>query len=106
MSQVSPAELQGAVERLHECKAVLIATEPVIETLGGEAMWEVEVLHFALSGHPTADLVYAWSSPIADDTEHQIFAVLRSVPVQSARDAVRAAIAVGFRRSPPPPSSG
>jgi hypothetical protein len=86
------AELQQAVERMHDCKAVLIASEPVLETFEGQTVWEGEVHHFVLSGHPTADLAYAWSSPIEGTTKRRFFAVLRAMPVQSAQDAVRAAI--------------
>jgi hypothetical protein len=92
-----PAELQQAVERLHECKAVLIATEPVVEKFKGETVWEGEVSHFVLVGHASADLAYAWSSPIEGSTKRRFFAVLRAKPVQSASDAVRAAIVAEHR---------
>ncbi len=90
---MSPAELQEAVERLHNCKAVLIATEDVVETVEGKAIWEGEVHHFVLSGHPSADMAYAWSSPIEGSSERKFFAVLRAPPVNSAQSAVKAAIA-------------
>jgi hypothetical protein len=92
VSKVSPTELQEAVERLHDCKAVLIATEDVLETIEGKTVWEGEVHHFVLSGHPSADMAYAWSSPIEGSTERKFFAVLRAPPVNSAQSAVRAAI--------------
>jgi hypothetical protein len=65
--------------------------------LAGSVLWEGEVHHFALSGHPTADLAYAWSAPIEGSTKRRFFAVLCAMPVQSARDAVRAAIVAEHR---------
>ena len=62
LNDVSAADLQREVERQHACKAVLIATEPVTETLAGDAVWQGDVHHFVLCGHPTADMAYAWSS--------------------------------------------
>jgi hypothetical protein len=47
---------------------------------------------FALEGHPTADRAYAWSSPIDGVSKRRFFAVLHAAPVQSAQDAVRAAM--------------
>ena len=97
MPEVIPAELQQAVERMHECKARLIATKPVSETFEGKPVWEGVVHVFALDGHPTADRAYAWSSPIEGSTKRRFFAVLYAAPVQSAQDAVRAAIVAEHR---------
>ncbi len=102
MSQFAddPAELQQAVERMYECKAVHIASETVVETFEGKTVWEGEVHHFVLAGHPTADRAYAWSSPIEGSTKRRFFAVLHAAPVQSAPDAVRAAIVAEHRTKP------
>ena len=85
-------ELQQAVERMHDCKAILVGTEEVSEIFEGKPAWEGEVHIFALDGHRTADMAYAWSSPIEGSTKPRFFAVLHAPPVQSAADAVRAAI--------------
>ena len=97
MDEVSAEELQQAVERMHSCKAVLVASEALSETLEGKTVWEGVVHHFVLDGHPTANVAYAWSSPIEGSTQHRTFAVLHVAPIQSAQDAVRATIAQEHR---------
>ena len=89
--------LQHHGERLHDCKARAIGSEPVSETFGGKTVWEGVVHVFALEGHRTADKAYAWSSPIEGSTKRRYFAVLRQAPIKSAQDAVRAAIVAEHR---------
>jgi len=55
------AQLQRAIERRHKCKARLVATELVSLEFQVRAPWTGIVYHFALDGHPTADLAYGWS---------------------------------------------
>ena len=83
------ARLQHAVERRHNCKARLIATEPVTEEFDARAPWAGVVYHFVLDGHPTADLAYAWVSHAAESDRRFCFAVLRKAAIESASDAVR-----------------
>jgi len=85
----TPAKLQESVERELRCKARLIATEPVTEQFAARAPWTGVVHHFALEGHPTAELAYAWSSIVAGSAQRRHVVVLRSNTVVSARDAVR-----------------
>jgi hypothetical protein len=92
-----PTELQQAVERINDCKAVLMAVEPVLEPFEGKTVWEGAVYHFVLSGNPTADMAYAWSPPIEDSTKRRFFAVLRAPLVNSAQSAVRVAIVAEHR---------
>ena len=47
---------------------------------------------FDLSDHPTAARAYAWSSPIEGSTMRRFYAALHVPPIESAADAVRAAI--------------
>jgi len=52
---------------------------------------------FELEGHPTATRAYAWSSSVEGSTKRRFYAVLEVPPVQSAQDAVRAAIVAEHR---------
>jgi hypothetical protein len=95
--QVPEAEdLQKAVERMHRCKARLLATEPVTAFFGAEVLWSGLVHHFLLEGHIKADLAFAWSALVRGRAE--FFAVLRDTGIRSAQDAVRAAIVQESRR--------
>lgn len=48
---------------------------------------------FDLVGHPAASVAYAWSSPIEGSDRRRFYAVVLGVPpINSAADAVRAAI--------------
>lgn len=97
MIEVSIAELQEAVEKTHRCKAKFVQTVAVNLKHEGQDVWTGIVHVFALEGHPTADRAYAWSSPIESSTKRRFFAVLHAAPVQSASDAVRAAIVAEHR---------
>jgi hypothetical protein len=46
---------------------------------------------------PTATRAYAWSSPIAGSDKRRFYAVLHVPPVNSAADAMRAAIVADYR---------
>ncbi len=85
-------DLKMAVESQHGCKAMLIQSVPVKETFGGKTVWEGIVHVFKISGHPTANQAYAWSSPIEGSDKRRFFAVLHMPPITSPVDAVRAAI--------------
>ena len=96
-SELSVSDLQTAVERLHDCTATYSRSEHVHEVFKGETVWEGDVYVFALTGHPSASECYAWSSPVEGSERRKVFAVLRVPPVDSAADAVRAAILQGYR---------
>jgi hypothetical protein len=91
MTEVSPDELQAAVEGTHGCTATLLRVEPVHEEFHGQTVWE-GVVHIFKVAHPLAKVCYAWSSPIDDTDSRRFYAVLGLPPVNSARDAVKAAI--------------
>lgn len=91
-ADVTPDQLQDAVERMHHCSARLTQSMPLSETFEGVAVWGGVVHVFDLSGHPTASRAYAWSSPIEGSDKRRFFAVLHQPPVTSPVEAVRAAI--------------
>lgn len=57
----------------------------------GQVVWHGTVAVFTLDGHPTSTLAYAWSYELPDG-RRRFFAVLRNPPIETPRDAVRAAI--------------
>jgi hypothetical protein len=50
MIDVSPSELQQAVERMHCCSARLAQSVPIKETHAGATVWEGVVHVFDLAG--------------------------------------------------------
>lgn len=97
---IEPAEtesLRAAIEDMHGGKARLVQSVPTEETFEGETVWEGVVHVFDLTGHPQANRAYAWSSPIEGSDKRRVFAVLQIPPINSARDAVKAAIVAEHR---------
>ena len=86
LNELSIEGFQHAILQTHGAKAQLLIREPVVETFEDETVWEGEVLVFALNGHPTARLCYAW------EVDGRVTAVLDQPPVDSPLAAVRAAI--------------
>ena len=84
--------LRKALERLHYCSATPETVELVTETFEGATVWDGVVHTFKLTGHPTASICYAWSSPVEDSDRRRLYAVLEVPPIGSASDAVRASI--------------
>jgi len=91
VTEVSTDQLKRAVEAQHGGTATLVQSVPVRETQGAETVWEGTVHVFDLAGHPTATRAYAWSYE-REDGKRRFFAVLGIPPINSPRDAVRAAI--------------
>ena len=92
MPEVAPSELKRAVESQHGGTANFVQAVPVHETHEGKTVWDGVVSVFDLQGSPTgATRAYAWSYE-RDDGRRRFFAVLHTGPIQSPRDAVRAAI--------------
>lgn len=96
MPEVSPSELKQAVESRHGGTATLVQSVPVRETQGPETVWEGTVHVFDLAGHPKATRAYAWSYE-REGGKRRFFAVLGIPPINSPRDAVRAAIVAETR---------
>ena len=91
MTEVAASELKKAVESQHGGAATFAQSVPVHEQHNGETVWDGAVAVFDLAGHPTAKRAYAWSYELGDG-RRRFFAVLHSPPINSPRDAVRAAI--------------
>ena len=92
MSKENLTELIKVVEAQHDCSASVVGTEAVSETFEGQPVWEGIVHILEITGHPEATRCYAWSSPVESSSKRRFYAVLEIPPVQSAQDAVRAAI--------------
>ena len=87
MNEKPLSYFEKAIQATHGAKAELVRRERVVERFEGVTVWEGDVLVFALQGHPTATLAYAW------EVDGTVTAVLHEDPVHSAQEAVRAAIA-------------
>ena len=95
-------ELRDVIRHLHGAGATHVETVPVTEVFKGKTVWEGEVEVFELHGHPTASKVYAWTHDTDDpDKPRRHVTVLHSHPIESARQAVRAAIVQEFRSLEP-----
>ena len=90
-------DLRKAIEGMHHCTAEFAEAVELRESFQGKPVWEGIVQIFTLTGHPSAHLCYAWSSPIDENTKRRFFAVLNAPPVNSAHDAVKAAIVEEYR---------
>ncbi len=83
--------LGKAIRDLHGVDSSHLRSEPVHETFQGETVWEGVVEVFALTGHPTAQLAYAWAHETNGGWRRYV-AVLGVPPINSAQDAVKAAV--------------
>jgi hypothetical protein len=92
--------LVRAIRDLHGLDATHVRSEDVREMFRGKVAWEGTVEVFAVSGHPRATTAYAWSFE-NDAGNREYVAVLGVPPVNSALDAVRAAIAAEIQRQKP-----
>ena len=98
MMDIGASELQSAVESMHSCRAKLVRSVPLRETVPGAPVWEGVVHVFDVQGHPKATRAFAWSSPTKGSEKPRIFAVLQLGAIKTPVDAVRAAI-VAERRA-------
>lgn len=96
MSKEKSDQLKRAVESQHGGKASFVQSVPIHEEHNGQTVWDGLVAVFDLIGHPSANRAYAWSYE-RPDGGRRYFAVLHAPPVQSPRDAVRAAIVAEAR---------
>ncbi len=90
--------LHDAIRRLHGCESVHIETVPIKDVFQGKVVWEGEVEVFNLTGEFGERHCYAWSQP-EDDGSERFFAVLKTPPIDSPIDAVRAMIASESERT-------
>jgi hypothetical protein len=95
-------ELREVIRRLHGADAAHVESVPVKETFRGKTVWEGVVEVFELHGHPTANRVYAWAHDTDDPAApRRHVTVLHSHPIESARQAVQAAIVQELRSFEP-----
>ena len=90
--------IRKTVEDLHECEASYLSTEHVRESLDGTTVWDGAVSIFAVAGHAAATRCYAWSAEEPGVPQRHYYAVLHMAPIESARDAVRASLALKHRQ--------
>jgi hypothetical protein len=99
---VSPriAAIHRAVEEREHCRAKHVESLPISERHGGETIWEGVVETFDLEGHPKATRAYAWRrlDDGAKETDAQYTVVLGVPPINSARDAVKAALVAFWKQ--------
>jgi len=69
----------------------------VREFFGEKPVWEGVVHVFSITGHPKANTAYAWSAAIDGSKKYRSYAVLGIPPINSAQDAVKAAIVQEYR---------
>ena len=89
-------KIKEVIRQIHGADSVHLATEHVEEELPENGWWRGNVEVFALLGRPKAVRCYAWSCEENGNT--QWFVPLALKPGDSARAAVRAAIASGKMR--------
>jgi hypothetical protein len=91
-------ELREMIRRVHDAEATHVESVPVTETFEGKTVWDGTVEVFDLKGHPAAQRAYAWAHDTDDPlAPRRHVMVLHLHPIQSARDAVRAAIVQEFK---------
>jgi hypothetical protein len=83
--------LQEAIRDLHGLDSEHVESVPVHETFQGKTVWQADVQVFRVRGHPQAKRAYAWSY-IGDAGKTRYLAVLGVPPINSAADAVKAAV--------------
>ena len=86
--------LSKAITAMHECRCSHFSSEEIEERHDGETVWKGQVEIFQLEGHPDANVAYGWGWT-DDKDEIQYIGVLNVPPIESASDAVKAAIASG-----------
>ena len=91
MSSPYIERLKMAVEQLHRCSAVHVASSPVHEVFNGKTVWKGDVEVFKIEKHPRAKRCYAWSHRAGEgDKGERFVTVLEIPPVVSPQTAVRA----------------
>lgn len=86
-------ELRNVIRRVHGAEATHVESVPIAETFKGDTVWEGIVEVFDLKNHPTAFRAYAWAHDTDDpNMPRRHVTVLHAHPIQSPRDAVKAAI--------------
>lgn len=85
--------LKQVIFHLHKSDAKHVESVPVHEVFRGKTVWRGVVEVFDLTAHPKAKRCYAWSHREGPyDQGERFVAVLGVPPVDSAQNAVKAAI--------------
>lgn len=91
-----PRRLAAVIREMHGCQATHQCSERVTETFRGETVWDGVVEVFSITGRDDTDTAYAWT--YEDDGKLHHLAVLGVPPINSAQDAVRAAVVAEARK--------
>lgn len=84
-------KLQVAIEAKYQCKSTHRETVFVHEKMGkNETVWSGYVEVFDITGHPEAQICYAWRHVEADTV--RVFTLLGNQIINSAHRAIQAAI--------------
>jgi hypothetical protein len=95
-------ELREVIRRLHGADAAHVESVPVKEVFRGKTVCAGVVEVFDLHGHTTAPRFYAWAHDTDDPAApRRHVTVLHSHPIESARQAVQAAIVQELRSLEP-----
>ena len=95
------ADVQNAVERMHNGTATLVQSVSVRETgADGKVVWDGLIRVFEI-GTPPSIRIYAGALPVEGGQTRRIFALRHTDKVHSPVAAVRAAIAMEDRRKRP-----
>jgi aminoglycoside phosphotransferase (APT) family kinase protein len=95
-------ELKDIIRQLHGADVTHVKSVPVKEAFRGKPVWEGVVEVFDLIDHPKASRFYAWAHDTGNpEKPRRHVTVLHLYPIQSARDAVKAAIVQEFRSLEP-----
>jgi hypothetical protein len=89
--------LQRAILALHGLDSEHVESVEIVETFEGKTVWEGDVEVFRVRGHPKATHAYAWTYD-GDDGKPRHLAVLGVPPIDSARDAVKAAVMAHIKK--------
>lgn len=89
--------LRKAIHDLHGYDSIHKESVPINETFEGKPVWQGVVEVFDLIGHPQAKWAFAWSHEMDDGRINHV-AVLGVPPINSALDAVRAAVIAHMRK--------
>lgn len=87
-------KLTEAIEAVHECRCSHFGAEHIREEHEGELIWEGDVEIFQIEGNPKANVAYGWGWD-AGNGEVEFIGILHVPPIESAREAVKAAIISG-----------
>lgn len=92
-----PKRLKRAIRDLHGLDSEHVESVPVHETFQGKTVWQGDVEVFRVYGHPQAVRAYAWTYEDDDGTLQHV-AVLGVPPINSALNAVQAAVVAHMRK--------